>query len=433
MMQAKTQPPDKKPAVLTDVAIKNLKPSEKRREIADAKVPGLRLLMQPTGAKSWALRYRFAGKPQKWTIGGYPAVSIETARKTARRGLAQVALGVDPALKKRSAREEAQREARAVKFEEALNTYFSVHVERNLKPSTAREHKRLLQKETQPWKGRRISDIAPGDVFRLLDAMIARGAPIGANRLHSRLSHFFAWAKSRQLITSNPLTDIAKPSSEKGRKGERILVDWELALVWRAAEQLGFPYAPIIRMLMLTGARRGEVAGMSWAEIDLTANSWTLPKERSKNLRTHALPLAPLARATLNALPRFARRAGETDFCFSARDKIPNDFAKKKLRLDDAVLSLRREIDPDATPLASWVVHDIRRSLISGMARLGVELHVIERVVNHVSGSFGGIVSVYQKHKYEDQMRVALERWAAHIERIVAGEADTNVVELARR
>jgi integrase len=185
---------------------------------------------------------------------------------------------------------------------------------------------------------------------------------------------------------------------------------------------------------MLTGARRGEVAGMSWAEIDLTANIWTLPKERSKNHRAHALPLAPLARATLNALPRFARQAGETDLCFSARDKIPNDFAKMKLRLDDAVLSLRREIDPDATPLAPWVVHDIRRSLISGMARLGVELHVIERVVNHVSGSFGGIVSVYQKHKYEDQMRLALERWAAHIERVVSGEAEPgNVVEMARR
>lgn len=422
----KQKAPAQKPVALTEVACRNYKPKDARYEVADAKVAGLRLCVQPSGAKSWVLRYRSEGRSLKWTIGGYPAVSLDAARKLAQSGLGKVAMGQDPAEEKKAKREAAKAAQQELKFPEALANYLAAHVERNLKRSTQREHKRVLLKETAPWKARSVASITKMDVLRLTDAMIARDATIGANRLHSRLSHFFNWAVTRGLIETNPCAALPKPTKEDDRARDRVLEDWELALVWRASEKLGFPYEHIIKLLMLTGARRGEVTGMAWSEIDRAKGTWTLPKERSKNKNAHELSLPPLAWEILSRLPRFERAPGETDYVFTPRNVPPNDFGHIKVALDAAITEL------NGKPLAPWVVHDIRRSVATGLGALGVEIHVTERILNHTGGSFKGIVKVYQRFRYEEQMRAALERWAAHIERVLAGAGASNVVELAR-
>ncbi len=177
---------------------------------------------------------------------------------------------------------------------------------------------------------------------------------------------------------------------------------------------MGWLFGPIVRLMILTGPRRSEVAAAAWSEIDPTAGLWTFPAERVKNGKrhgSHALPVAPQAQAILNGLPRIGANGliftftGRTPFCC---------FEKAKSRLNAIVRELNGQ------PLEPWTIHDLRRSLASGMARLGVDLHVIERVLNHKSGSFAGIVGVYQRHKFEPEMRAALNKWAAHVERLTA-------------
>lgn len=205
-----------------------------------------------------------------------------------------------------------------------------------------------------------------------------------------------------------------------------------MRLIWGAADTLGWPYGAIVRLLVLTGQRRGEVVGMRWSEVDLEGKVWSLPASRTKNKRPHALPLSSAAMDILTSLPRIENEAG---LVFPARASRGENagpvsaHSKAKMRLDHAIVELA-SID-GSTPLAQWGFHDLRRSTASGMARLGVDLHVIERCLNHVSGTFGGVVSIYQKHKFEDGMRRAMDAWGAHVECLVTGREAGNVVDLA--
>jgi integrase len=179
--------------------------------------------------------------------------------------------------------------------------------------------------------------------------------------------------------------------------------------IWQAAEKIGAPFGTLVKLLILLGQRRDETAGMRWSEIDLGARLWTITKERTKNNQPHAVPLCGSAIAILEALPRIAG----SDFILTTTGDTPsNGYSKGKLRLDAL-------LPPDMPP---WRLHDLRRTLASGMARLGVNLPVIEKILNHLSGSFGGIVGVYQKHTFADEKIAALERWAEHVEQIVSGK-----------
>jgi integrase len=228
------------------------------------------------------------------------------------------------------------------------------------------------------------------------------------------------WAVSRGIIDKNPCEGISPPTVEKPR--DRVLDERELALLWQATASLEFPYAQIFRLLILTGARKGEVAGATWREFDVKKRLWTLPASRSKNHREHALPLSLAAVDILSSLPRFEG----SEFVFGANGRTPSSFSDAKARFDSEVARLN---GGEAIP--HFTIHDIRRSVASGLASIGVQLHVIERCLNHVSGSFGGIVSVYQRHSYAEEMHSALDAWARHIEAIVTGKPADNVVELA--
>ena len=411
---------------LTVKTVENIKPSASRREVPDGEIRGMYLVIQPSGAKSYVLRYRHAGKPRKLTIGPVET-GLGEARKLAASARAAIAAGRDPQWEKAAGKvraREADREAVISKrglVEAVIAEFIEKHVRRSNKPSTAKEYARLLEKEiVVPWRGRRLSDVSRRDVNLLLDDIVERGAPIAANRVLAILRKFCKWAVSREIIAHSPCEGVLARSAEMPR--DRVLDDHELSLIWNAANTLGWPYDAIVKLLLLTGARRGEVVGMRWAEVDLEKNLWSLPADGVKNKWPHALPLPSLAIDILQALPRIENRDG---LVFPARTKrgeriTPvSGFSKAKFRLDHAIAELAKA--EGSSPPAQFGLHDIRRSVASGMAKLGVDLHVIERCLNHVSGSFGGIVGVYQKHKFEDGMRRAMDAWSAHVERLMSG------------
>ena len=423
---------------LTAKTVENIRPGDARREVPDGEVRGMYLVIQPSGAKSYVLRYRHAGKPRKLTIGPVE-MGLGEARKLAASARVAIATGKDPAGEKtlgKAAVKEAAHEARRAKrdvVEAVVAEFVDKHIRRNNKPSTGREYERLLEKEiTTPWRGRRLADISRRDVNMLLDDIVARGAPIGANRILAILRKFCKWAVSREIIEHSPVDGVLARSTETPR--DRVLDDHELRLVWLAADSLGWPFNAIVRLLILTGARRSEVAGMAWAEVDLEKKLWSLPASRAKNKRAHSLPLSAAAIDILKSLPHIENPNG---LIFPAgftrqRTRGPvsvSGFSAPKVRLGRAIANLA-EAD-GSPPLAQFGFHDLRRSAASGMAKLGVDLHVIERCLNHASGTFGGVLGIYQKHKFEDAMQRAMDAWGAHIERLVTGAARDNVVELA--
>jgi integrase len=402
---------------LTQLAIDKLKSGTSRREIPDGQVRGLFLIVQPSGKMAWAVRYRHFGRPRKLTIGGYPEISLKDARAAAMRALSSIAEGRDPAAEKQTAKAAARAARRQTSdtVEKVIEDFIRLYA----KPNTRdwKEAARLLKQFAVAWEGRRLAEISKADIHRILDGIVARGAPVGANRTFAQLRKMCRWAVSRGIIERSPCEGIDPPSTEKAR--DRVLSLDELRLVWSAADQLGFPFGPITKLLVLTGARRSEVGDMEWNELDLEQRTWTIPAARSKNRRQHTVPLSPQAVEIIKGLPRFAG----SKLLFTPRKTAPAGFARAKESLDRHITAANVE------PLAPWVLHDIRRSVATGLAGLGVNLPVIERCLNHVSGSFGGIVSIYQKHSFADEMRAAFDAWGRKIESLMDTEVG-NVIEI---
>lgn len=269
------------------------------------------------------------------------------------------------------------------------------------------------------WRGRRLSEISRPDVHDLLDRLVDRGSPVQANRTLAALRRLCNWAIERDLIAVSPCDRVKAPAPETSR--DRVLTDDELRLVWQGAEVLGWPFAPIVKLLILTGQRRSEVAGMRWNEIDSTAKNWTIPAARCKNGIEHVVPLASPAIAILESLPRIAG----SDLVISFTGRSPFDgFGPAKVRLDAAIAV------KNGAPLPDWRLHDLRRSFATGCARLGVQLPVVEKFLNHIGGSFRGIVGVYQRHDFAHEQRAAIDAWARHVESLVNGAPAANVVDI---
>jgi integrase len=443
--------------VLTAASVEKLKSDPARRlEIADGLLPGFYLVIQPSGRKSWAARYRAGGKPRKLTLGSFPAMKLEEAREAARKAIRDAQAGADPAAQK----QETKRAAKVAELAErdsfdAVARLFLVRYAKPKNRSWVEQARQLglVADPTKPdgredpntfkhrpggaaeaWEGRRIQDITRRDVIELLDGIADRGMPIMANRVLAVLRKLFGWAVERDIITANPADKIKAPGAETRR--ERTLSDEELRAVWIAAEGIGYPFGPFVQMLILSGQRRDEVAGMSWREIDGKAALWTLPASRTKNGRAHDVPLAASAVALLNGQPRIA---GDGRLVFSTTGETAiSGFSRAKTRLDKDALALLRQWakergeDAEAVELPHWTLHDLRRTAATGMARLGIDLPVIEKVLNHVSGSFAGIVGVYQRHSFADEKRRALETWASFVSALVTGEDGGNVVPMRR-
>jgi integrase len=390
---------------LTAVAIGKMKPGAVRQEIPDGRIAGLYFIIQPSGKRSWAVRYRFGGKPIKMTIGQYPATDLKTAREKAEAAKGKVEAGIDPGAEKKAHKVAVVSPASDV-IEKVAARFIAQHAKRNLRVRSASEIERLLNNEIIPaFRGRRLSEIKRHDVIVFLDRIVDRGAPISANRVLATFKSMANFAVQREIIDVSPFTIIKPPTAETAR--DRVLSDNELAAVWRAADGLESPYGAFIKLLVLTGARRTEVAALEWREIDMDAKLWTLPKARAKNDREHTIPLSDSAVDILRALPRIA----DSDFAFTLTGRRPIcAFGNIKDRLD-ALLP----------PMAPWVFHDLRRTFASGCAKLGIGVHVVEAALNHRSGSIKGVAAIYNRYSYDAEKRAAMDAWARHVEAMANG------------
>jgi integrase len=233
-----------------------------------------------------------------------------------------------------------------------------------------------------------------------------------ANRTHANLSRFFSWCLERDRLDISPVANVKAPGVEVAR--DRILSDDEIEAVWRAWDTMGWPFGAAFKLLLLTGQRRDEVARLEWENVDFEGRLWTLPRTATKSNRLHEVPLSDVALEILAASPRTSQ------YIFSTNGTSPiSGFSHAKRRCDDL------------SGIHNWRLHDLRRTAASGMARLGVAPHVVEKVLAHVGGTISGVAAVYNRHRYSEEKRCALGVWASKLREITEGPAD-NVVPLRR-
>jgi integrase len=306
-------------------------------------------------------------------------------------------------------------------FGASWERYLAEHVRPNLKESTANEIERLGEKLILPkLRRRKLAEIAPHDIKALVAAQKARGAPMQGNKVFVTIRGFFNWTRRELLLTESPCAGLQKPEPDGTR--DRVLSDHEIRWVWRACDEIGFPFGPMTKLLLLTAARREEVRGIVQRELDRDAHLWTLPGKRTKNGREHAIHVADATMAVLKAIPKIRNSAG---LIFSTNGETPcSGFCRAKTRLDTLMAQYAKA---DGKEFEPWRIHDLRRTAASGMARIGIALPVIERALNHVSGSFAGIVGVYQRHEFTAEKATAFNAWAGYITRLVTPNAINNI------
>jgi integrase len=384
-------------------------PASGQTEYFDKGYPGLALSVSYGGARTFVVFYRVGGRLKRTTLGTFPAMSLADAREAWRAARQDVAKGKDPAL---TLKRETGISNFSVVAEEWLKRDRGKEAPR--KERSAQEMKRIVDRELiSAWGHRGIDEIQTDDVLRVLDAISDRGAVTMARRVQAHVTRLFKWAKQRRLIVDNPTLDLPKQGSETKR--DRVLTNDELIKVWRAAEKLGWPFGIAIQLLIMTGARREEIGQLRWSEID--GDMIKLSGTRTKNGRPFDLPLSPMASLLLEQCPRIAG----SSFVFSTTGRSSiSGWSRVKVRLDKSIgLS------------TSWRVHDLRRTVATGMNELGIEPHIVEAVLNHLSGSRGGVAGIYNRAKYAEAKRAALSRWAVHVHGLVTG-ATSNVVGMRK-
>jgi len=428
---------------LTAAAIEKFSPGKVRREIPDAGCPGLYLLIQPKGFKSFALRFRRPnGDTAKLTLGpftkneaeGRPVIGMPLTLAGARQLAVELqrerALGKDIIAVRH--REKLELKAKGAKtFGQAAVDFIEQHAKR--KTRRWEEQARLLGLQPDDliaipkgladrWRDRSIVEIDGDDIFGILEEVREHGVPglerrtegpseARARSMYAVLSKMFGWLMDKRRVRVNPCIGVARPDTSPAR--DRVLKDSELATFWKAAEAERPEFAAPLKLLLLTGARLNEVVEMRRSEISEDRQTWIIPGNRTKNHREHVVPLPPLARDLLG-------NDDGGDFVFTTNGRTAISIGSKiKNRLDAAM-----KTDP-------WRLHDLRRTAATGMAELGIAPHVVEAALNHVSGAKAGVAGTYNRAAYAAEKKAALERWAAHVEGLVSGKA-AKVVPLLR-
>lgn len=384
---------------LTHKRAEAIKASAIRQEIPDAAHPGLYLVVQPSGAKSWALRYRFGGKPRKLTLGRFGALSVADARKAASDALGAVERGRDPGIDKKL--DNAARRAGDTKVRTLIGEFDKRHLS---KLKTGKGVRQSLDHNVTPIIGDMdIKDVTRTDVVRLLERIADAGKGTTANRVKAYMSKFLGWCQDRGVIEQSPMIGLKPVADENSR--ERPLTSEEIALLWNACEAEPVPYGIMFQMLLLTGQRRGEVAGMRWSDIDADG-VWRLSS--TKNAQRHDVPLPEAALRLLDALPRLGA------YVFTTNGKTPStSLSKPHARI------AARMVELAGRDIAHWTPHDIRHTVKTELAELKVPLDVRSRLTNHLS-DIPPMDRRYNHAAYEQEKRDALELWSC----VVLGLAD---------
>ncbi|MDP3704012.1 MAG: tyrosine-type recombinase/integrase [Candidatus Omnitrophota bacterium] len=434
----------------------------------DSVLPRFGVRITSAGARIYLVQYRARPAPgepprtRRISIGQHGELwKIDDARAEAKRLLALVDLGRDP-FADREAEREAEHQAKLAAQEaaaahareaerretESFAAVAELFIERKAKKNrTWAETERLLRFGLGPaqdgkrasghrtkldaapgpikaWGKRHVSEIRRGDVAELLES-IGQRSPAVARATFAALRPLFDWCVERDLMAVSPCDKLTAPPRSKAR--DRVLSDSELHIIWQASERLGYPFGPVVQLLMLTGQRRSEVAGMTWAEVDLDAGRWRIPAERTKNGKAHEVDLSPQAVAVLKKI------AITSAHVFPARGEgAVRGFSATKRRLDELTAEIVAEDEGSEAP-SPWRLHDLRRTAATGMAALAFPPHVVERVLNHISGTQSGLVGVYQRHEYRPEREAALKAWGQNVAAIVSGQPrPSNVVGIRR-
>ena len=363
---------------LTAAAVERMRPPPSGQiEVFDRGYPGLLLRVSYGGGKAFAMFYRHGGKLRRLTLGWHPAMTLAEAREAWREARRLVAMGQDP----------GHAPVRKGDTFTAVVSEWIKRDKRDAKPSTIYQIEAALRRDVLTlWGSREVGSISKREIHELLDGIVDR-APGTARAVHSHLRSLFRWAAGREIISINPMVGVEPPTTVKAR--DRVLSDAELVKIWRAAD--ADDYGPLIKLLILTGARREEVTQLRWSEV--VDDAIHLGTERTKTGEPRTIPLSPQALAILAGVPRNGA------LVFGNKRAWP----RAKARIDAAA----RINQP-------WVVHDLRRSCATGLQRLGVQLQVVEAILGHV-GTRAGIVGVYQRHDFLEEKRAALEAWGKHV------------------
>jgi integrase len=392
-------------AKLTDALIQKRKsPASGREEIFDTQVQGFGVRIGQRDRAFFFIR-RVNGEKTRFSLGQYPAVTLTKARSQALDILNRIKKGEDP-------REQARR-SKEVASHSAENTFgkiagrfldeYASGKKKPLRPQTVKGYRWALTGEPSvSWTRRTLASITDRDIIKVVDAYEAKKQFASARLFRAYAHRFFRWAVEKRLIDKNPASGIPLASSPSDFNRERVLTMTELGQVLGASDKLENPVRAFLKLLVFCGQRRGETSLMKWSDlVDGVVPTWSIPAENAKNRLAHDVPLPHEAITMLISLPRLG------EFVFSTDGSTPiSGFSKIKTKIDRLLAENK---------IPHWTFHDLRRSCATGMADLGIGPHIIEAILNHVSGAKSGVAGLYNRSTYDDERRRALAAWAAHV------------------
>jgi integrase len=377
----------------------------------DSGLPGFGVRLRGK-AKTWIVQYRIGAQQRRESLGDVRKVTLEDARKIARQRFAQVELGVDPAA------ERANALAAALTLAVVSKRYLEAKKD-VIRPNTYKAAERYFRVHWKPLHDRPIAGAAKikrADVAARLQELTKQHGRTSAARARDYLSAMYSWAMKEGLCEGNPVLATNDPTAGRLPR-DRVLSDHEIRTIWNACQDDNF--GQILRILLLTGCRREEIGALKWDEANFETGVLTIPGSRTKNHRTLELPLPPLAIDILQSLPRLDGR----DYFFGARGGGFSGWSAAKLRLDARITITT------GSSLAAWRLHDLRRTMRSGLGRLGVAPHVAELAINHVRG---GVEAIYDRHRYQREIAAALAMWSDHVRTLIEGD-ERKVVPMPQR
>jgi integrase len=363
----------------------------------DETLPGFGVRLRGR-SKRWVIQYRFGANQRRESLGDTRKVTLEDARRIARNRFAQVELGTDPAEDRAKARAAAA--AAELTLSIAADRYIAAKKssKRPPRPNTERALSWYFGTLWAPLGDVPVAAITRTMVAARLQELVQTSGAVSASRARANLSALYGWLMREGLAEANPVVATNNPAKGTTPR-DRVLSDAEIALIWRACRDDDF--GRITRLLILTGCRREEIGALQWGEVD--RDTVTISSARTKNHRAHTLPLPPMALRLLPG-PRANRQ-----FVFGSHGPGFTAWAYSKISLDNRIA------EAAGKPLAHWTLHDLRRSAATGMANIGIEPHIVEAVLNHVSGHRAGVAGIYNRSSYDKEKRAALAQWAGHI------------------